>query len=230
MGLQHQQESTKFTPFFLLYGRNPTSPTDATLNFTPSRYVIDTNDYAYEVKHSLSIAWDLAKQNIQKAQNTQATQHNKRQHVTEIRPGDFVFRFSPAGKPMLSPKFLSPWAGPYTVLEVKMPDVEIIRSDKGTRSEWVHTDLLKVAKFCGSQNKLQYTDNVIDTITDKAKNIEIEIKIFALVHHRVPPNPSCNGADLNTQSSLCNDTDASNTGLALDTLFGHRYNLRPRQR
>ena len=65
------QDSTKESPFFLLYGRDPRIPTDTIITQKRRPYAVDLDDYKNDVCAGLSVAWDLAKDNIKKAQISQ---------------------------------------------------------------------------------------------------------------------------------------------------------------
>ena len=76
-------ESTKESPFYLLYGRDPKLPTALELGGTlQSETNLDT--YKGEVAFKLSEAWKLARNNIKKAQ-----QHQKQQCDRKMRPPRF---------------------------------------------------------------------------------------------------------------------------------------------
>ena len=62
------QESTKESPFYLLYGRDPQLPTENILSQPRTAYMIDLDDYKSELADSLTYAWKLAQSNIEKAQ------------------------------------------------------------------------------------------------------------------------------------------------------------------
>ena len=71
------QESSKESPFFLLYGRYPKLPTMVP---PPNRSEISIDDYKTEVLQSMQEAWDLARKNIVRAQKP-----SKRRTTTDVR-------------------------------------------------------------------------------------------------------------------------------------------------
>ena len=89
------QESTKESPFFLLYGRDPRVPTSTVLTYQRSPYTIDIDDYKSEMMTSLSQAWKLAQENIKVAQKYQKTQYNKKTRETNVKVGDRVMVLMP---------------------------------------------------------------------------------------------------------------------------------------
>ena len=65
------QESTKASPFFLLYGCDPKLPTTAALNPPVDQVALNLADYQTEVAIRMSNAWESAKVAIKKAQKQQ---------------------------------------------------------------------------------------------------------------------------------------------------------------
>ena len=65
------QESTWESPFFLLYGRNPTLPTEAAMIMGPDREQVDVDSYKAELTRRLSDAWRLGQSHVMKAQKRQ---------------------------------------------------------------------------------------------------------------------------------------------------------------
>jgi len=53
------QESTKESPFFLLYGRDPRIPSESVLNQPSSPYMVDVADYKADLTSNLASAWTL---------------------------------------------------------------------------------------------------------------------------------------------------------------------------
>ena len=50
------QDSTRDSPFFLLYGRDPRMPSDSALNSPTTPYMVDLEDYRSELTSNLSDA------------------------------------------------------------------------------------------------------------------------------------------------------------------------------
>ena len=65
------QESTRESPFFLLYGRDPRVPTETGLSADLQAYPVDIEDYRSEMVTKLTSAWATAKEHIKGAQDTQ---------------------------------------------------------------------------------------------------------------------------------------------------------------
>ena len=73
------QDSTKESPFFLLYRRDPRMPSESALNSPSSPYMVDSEGHKSELTSSLSGAWEIARANIQNAQVHQKHQYDKQQ-------------------------------------------------------------------------------------------------------------------------------------------------------
>ena len=90
------QESTKESPFFLLYRRDPRLPTEEALSPPQIRQVLDIDDYRSELTTGFSEAWKLAQENVRKAQQKQKRHHDRRAKEPKLRKGDRVFVYMPA--------------------------------------------------------------------------------------------------------------------------------------
>ena len=91
-----QQESTKESPFFLLYGRDPQLPTEAALSADKDRLTLELKEYGIYVSEQLTEAWNVAKRQVAKAQLHQKRYHYARPPKFTI--GNRVFLFKPAEK------------------------------------------------------------------------------------------------------------------------------------
>ena len=106
------QESTKESPFYLLYGHDPRLPTALGLDGT-RQSVIDVDTYKGVVAFKLSEAWKLARDNIKKAQQYQKKQYNRKTRLPRFEVGDRVFVYMPAAKSCKAYKFARPFHDPY---------------------------------------------------------------------------------------------------------------------
>ena len=107
------QESTKYAPFYLMFGRDAREP--AVPDITDrTRSVIDPEDTAVSMWRE---ALRLAKENIMSAQEIQMKHYNRNSHVDTIKVGDLVLlRVNKEGKG----KFENNYAGPFKVLDIKI--------------------------------------------------------------------------------------------------------------
>ena len=104
-------DTTKFTPFELMYGMNPRKPIDMTdkQSVTPA-----AEEYVEIIKNQIS----RARSNIVKAQESQKTQADKHRREHDFKEGDQVYlstknlTLSTANR-KLSPK----WVGPFKIIK-----------------------------------------------------------------------------------------------------------------
>ena len=126
------QESTRESPFFLLYGRDAQLPTEAALTHPKTRYQVDLDDYKTELVGSLSQAWELARAQVKKAQQKQKKYYDLHAKETRIQQGDRVFVYMPSEKKKKGKahKFARPFHGPYRVLELTTNDAKVVPVNK----------------------------------------------------------------------------------------------------
>ncbi len=72
------QESTRESPFYLLYSRDPQLPTSSALSQPKTRYQVDLDDYKTNLTVSLSAAWEMARMELKKAQSKQKRYYDQR--------------------------------------------------------------------------------------------------------------------------------------------------------
>ena len=71
------QESTRESPFFLMYGRDPQLPTEAALTVPQSPDLMEIDSYKSELVHSLADAWKMAQDNVKRAQKRQKAAYDR---------------------------------------------------------------------------------------------------------------------------------------------------------
>lgn len=107
------QETTRFTPFRLVYGREVQTTLDAMLPHDTDASL--TSDAEQLTQHAEE-ARQLARIHITKQQSTDARRYNLRHRQVEYQPGDQVWVWTPIRRQGLSEKLLSRYFGPYKVI------------------------------------------------------------------------------------------------------------------
>ena len=119
------QESTRESPFFLMYGRDARIPTETVLSHMRSPYAIDVADYKEELLSSMSLAWDLASTHIAKAQASQKIKYDRSAKEPDLKVGDRVMVFMPSESQGKTWKLSRPFHGPYRVLKATPTNAEV---------------------------------------------------------------------------------------------------------
>ena len=119
------QESTKESPFFLLYGRDPRLPTESVLGSTREAYLVDMEDYRSEFLISLARAQKLALENIRKAQEKQKEFYDRAAESPKYRLGDRVMVYMPGDVAGKDWKLARPYHGPYRIISVTPTNAEV---------------------------------------------------------------------------------------------------------
>ena len=89
-------DSTKESPFYLLYGRDARIPNDQVLSQLLSPYKVDVENYREELVDCLSTAWRLAKDSIKGAQDRQKKSYDKKAKEHKFKVGDRVMIHMPS--------------------------------------------------------------------------------------------------------------------------------------
>ena len=120
------QESTRESPFYLLYGRDARLPTEAALTQPRTCYQVDIDDFKTDLVCNLSDAWELARQNICQSQKKH---YDQKARMREYHIGDRVFVHMPEvrGKAW---KFARPFHGPYRILELTPINASVRLADR----------------------------------------------------------------------------------------------------
>ncbi|KAK8773268.1 hypothetical protein V5799_012199 [Amblyomma americanum] len=140
------QETTKFTPFRLVYGREARTMLDAMLPCGEEAVEPDAAHFAEQAEQ----ARQLARLHIKEQHATDARHYNLRHREVHYEPGDQVWVWTPVRHKGLSEKLFHRYCGPYKVLrrlhnvnyEV-IPDGTVTVSVRRQRPEIVHVVRLK---------------------------------------------------------------------------------------
>ena len=119
------QESTRESPFFLLYGRDARTPTETALSHVRSPYVVDLDEYKEGLLESLTLAWKLASENVEKSQVAQKKAYDRKTKEVDLRAGERVMVRMPSESQGKDWKLARPFHGPYRVLQVTPTNTEV---------------------------------------------------------------------------------------------------------
>ena len=125
------QESTRESPFCLLYGRYPRIPTETVLSKPVSPSLVDVEDYRCDLVSRMSSAWSLARDRIEHTQEAQKFQYDRHAKEPDLRVGVVHMPGEVKGK---SWKLVRPFHGPYRVVSVTPNNVEVVLVDRPEES------------------------------------------------------------------------------------------------
>ena len=111
------QESTGFTPFRLMFGREVQLPVDIIYGGGPAPGETHS-DYVAQLSERLQKAYQLVRDHLRATQRYQKQYYDRKATGGRYQPGDLVWLYSPAVPKRSCPKFHRPWKGPYRVLKV----------------------------------------------------------------------------------------------------------------
>ncbi len=145
------QASTGFTPFELLFGRQPRGLLDVAREaweHQPAAHR-STLEHVREMRERIDRVMPLVREHLTKAQQAQQRHYDRAAQPREFQPGDHVMVLVPT----TACKFLATWQGPYTVTEKVGPVTYRVRQP-GRRKEdqLYHINLLK--RWVGTRTQL----------------------------------------------------------------------------
>ncbi len=139
------QESTGYSPFELMYGRNARLPIELLYGQPPSNVYESTTQYADELQSKLESVHQHARNNL-----NISSEKNKRLYDLHSDPskykfkkGDMVWYYNNARRPGICPKLVQNWHGPYKVVKV-ISDILYKIHLNGNKNIVVHIDKLKL--------------------------------------------------------------------------------------
>ncbi len=136
------QSSTGFSPFELLYGRQPRGILDLVKEGWEEQTKTSKNIVKYVIllRDRLELVGRLAQENLKLAQHRQEQQYNKQARIRTFRPGDKVLLLLPSSESKLYAK----WQGPYEVIRgIGNVNYEIRQPNRRNKTEIYHINLLK---------------------------------------------------------------------------------------
>ncbi len=145
------QASTGFTPFELLFGRQPRGLLDVAKEAWEQQPAAHRSvvEHVKQMREKIDRVMPLVREHLSKAQQAQQRHYNRPAQPREFQAGDRVMVLVPNA----ACKFLATWQGPYTVLEKVGPVTYRVRQPGRRRTEQLyHINLLK--KWMGTRDQL----------------------------------------------------------------------------
>ncbi len=145
------QASTGFTPFELLFGRQPKGLLDVAREAWEQQPTAhrSTIEHIRDMRERIDRVMPIVREHLTKAQQAQQWHYNQAAQPREFQPGDYVMVLVPTA----ACKFLATWQEPYTMTEKVGPVTYRIRQP-GRRKEdqLYHINLLK--RWVGTRTQL----------------------------------------------------------------------------
>jgi hypothetical protein len=163
--------STGYSPYFLLFGREATQPLDVSLEdvvLAGKPRVVQEH-----VKHLLSellVARQTAKRNMERSQQVMKKAYDANVHLTSFDVGDTVWLFVPRVTVGLTRKLAKLWCGPYLVTKAQGSSYFLQNLTNGVDLKApVHINRLKLAyhREVRPTVSVQLPDGVIDMEDDE---------------------------------------------------------------
>lgn len=136
-------ETTGDSPFYLLYGREPRLPIDASL-LPPSNLTNSVNEHRARIVQTIEEAHAIARENIQRTQQTMKDRYDRASREPKFMLGDRVWVYTPKTTKGLSRKLMHHWHGPFRIVQQHSPVHYKLRTcDNRLVSITVHANRMK---------------------------------------------------------------------------------------
>ena len=115
-------DATGDSPFYVFYGREPHLPIDVKY-LRPAADDLSTSvlDYRKRVVEKVELAQNLARENLQHAQQKMKDYYDQKTKEPVFEVGQRVWVYTPRTRKGLSKKLMHNWLGPYRIVEKLSP-------------------------------------------------------------------------------------------------------------
>lgn len=176
-----QHDSTKLSPFYVMFGRQPILPVDMDLNAEANASAIDNiatvdtiRELTKEIVDRQHLAHNAVQTNIEKAQKRQKQYYDARHtcHTNEMRVGQLVLMKNNKNVHRMGGKLEDKWLGPYEIVKcldkgrVKLKNLQSGKTLKNT----YHAVNLKIYNSADENNACEVVPEVtLNVLSEKEK-------------------------------------------------------------
>jgi len=132
-------DSTGFSPYEMVYGKEMRTPLEADLTLTDDREIY--SDYVEDLRFRMSKMKEISQECQTKARQMQKKQYDKKSKEVKYKVGQLVYLHVPHIKKGRTKKLSRLWRGPYKIVEVKSSLNVVLRIR--ARNVVVHVNRIK---------------------------------------------------------------------------------------
>jgi hypothetical protein len=122
-----RHETTRHTPFYLMYMRHPKIPMDLFERHKEPDFHFNPDEYAQQTQQRLRTAYEAVNNNTQSRMDKAKIRYDRNTRPSEFKPGDYVYKIDDAIKAKTANAFRNRRKGPYVVHEKLSEALYIIK-------------------------------------------------------------------------------------------------------
>jgi hypothetical protein len=134
-------DTTKFSPFYLMYGRDPLFPIDAMLESEETYR--SSEEYVSEIIRKINVAKEMVKNKVMQIKQKRDETNSQLNRIQTFNVGEYVMLYNPRTKKGVSSKLSHKWKGPYSIVARTSPVNYIIKNVETKKTDHVHVSRLK---------------------------------------------------------------------------------------
>jgi hypothetical protein len=135
--------TTGYSPFYLLHGREMTTPATENLKAKVPRPTKLLEEQLENLKARLKMAYKTVAAANKRAHRANKERYDRKARVLTLKEGDYIYLYNPAVKPGRSKKFHYLWSGPFQVT-AKLSDLNYELLGNQGRKFIVHVNRMKL--------------------------------------------------------------------------------------
>ncbi|KAE8604038.1 hypothetical protein XENTR_v10014546 [Xenopus tropicalis] len=198
-----RHDSTGFSPYFLMFGREPRLPLDVQLGVsTDGVSHRDHFQYVSRLREGLTTAYRLAEENVSKLNANNKRRYDHKVKYRELLPGDKVLlrNLGVPGKHKLADR----WRNELFDVVSKLPGIPVykIKGPEGRVKAWHRNHLLPVSQASDVSTGIDIEEGQMEGTSDFPNTTEIPPTVQQTPMDAQMPEPDEGGNDVTQSDSL----------------------------